>query len=136
MAVDHSVQPTQVLRPVHGGTGIAPSALGDHALDAGLTVFRLRVGREPSGHTWPAGGLRDPPQHAEHAGHFPGVVAHARHIPEAQHVGLSLVVPAEPEEEQSEARLRDPSEIREVGRQQDPDTESELGQLLLADLAR
>ncbi len=128
-AVHDPVEPAEVLRlphdPVGGGAGVGRDPLPDPL----LPVLGVGVRGEPSGHVPAARGFAHPAQHGEHLGHLLGVVVETGHVAEAELVGLALVVPAELEEEQLEARASQVHEGGHLGSEDRPHAEAHLGEL-------
>ena len=134
-AEHETVEALQVAVPIDRRAGGVSRQRGDLLLDPLAPVLGVGVRREPFRD--PTAGLRlaHAREHLEHVGHLAGIVGGAPHVPQAEVVGLALVVAGELEKRHSQPRARDARVAPELGARDRPDGEPDLRELLLAHLA-
>ena len=106
----------------------------DLGLDALGAIRGGGMGGEPRGQAALAAGLPQPVEHGEDFDHLARVVVLARHVAQAEIVGLLLVVAAELEEHELHPRLGEIPELGELRADDHPRHEAERRELGLGDL--
>src|SRR5437867_1971980 len=107
----------------------------DLLLDPPAAILRVGVRCEPLRHAAAALRLAHAIEHLEHVRHLAGIVVAATQVAETQLVRLALGVARVLEEQDAEGLAREPCELLELGACDRADGETELRELLLAQLA-
>jgi len=134
LAVDHPVEPAQVVRAVDGP--VRGGARDDGAPDPRRAVPGARMGGEPVGQAAAARLARHAVEHAEHLEQLSRLVGLAGHVAQAELVGLVLVVAPELQEQQAQSLLDQAPILLQLRHRDHPDQQPTHRELLLAHLLR
>ena len=134
VAVDHAFDPPEVRLVAHAGAAPVHLRFGESGIDALDALARLGMRGQERRQRAVARHLAGPLEGCEHVGHLAHVVVVGECVAEAEIIGLALGVTPVLQKQEAETRTREVAELRELRHQDHAHDETDLPELLPADL--